>query len=292
MSLRFSYYPGCRLSGKGAEYGASVEAVFARLGYALAELPGWSCCGEASGHAVAPRAAHALSAHNLAIAAAVGKPLVAPCAICYGNLRAAAHAAATGDSEFPDDFPAVPLEDIVGVEVLSPLQVLSAPEALIRMREAADESLGGFRVACYYGCLLTRPPEYAGGEDVANPLSMERLLEALGAETVDWSYKTECCGGALGAPAERVVLELAWRIISAAEEAGANCIAVACPLCHWNLDIRQFEISKRKRRKVEMPIFYFSELIAVAFDLPKTEKWLKRHMTTVFPLIDEIIGFE
>jgi len=292
VERKFSYYPGCRLSGVGAEYGASVEAVFARLGYALEELPGWSCCGAASGHAVAPRAAYALSAHNLALAAAAGGPLVAPCAICYGNLRAAANAAATGDAEFPEDFPAVPIEDLAAVEVLSPLDVLCGPEALIRMRQAADESLAGFRVACYYGCLLTRPPGCADGEDVANPLSMERLLEALGAETVDWSYKTECCGGALGAPAEGIVFELAWRIISAAEEAGANCIAVACPLCHWNLDVRQFEISKKKRRKVEMPVFYFSELLAVALDLPKTEKWLKKHLTTVFPLVDEIMGLE
>jgi len=292
VNSAFSYYPGCRLRGTGAEYGASLEGVFERLGLTLEELPGWVCCGAASGHATAPRAAHALCAQNLALAAASLRPLVAPCALCYGNLRAAQYAAAAGDPEFPDGFTDIPHEKIAAVEVLSPLEVLSRPEILIRLRGLCEGNLSGFRAACYYGCLLTRPPEYAGGEDVDNPLAMERLLEALGAETVDWSHKTECCGAALGAPAEEVVLDLAWRIISDAEEAGANCIAVACPLCHWNLDVRQFEIARRRRRKVEMPVFYFSELVAVALDLPETERWLKRHLTPVFPLIDGIMGFE
>jgi len=271
----FSYYPGCWLDGSARMYGESVEAVFETLGVGLEELPGWNCCGAASARQVSPKAGRALAQSNLRIAAETGKPLVVPCAICYANLLAG-RGTDGGRS----------------VEVLHPLEVLCEPGALVELRARTAEPLAGFKVACYYGCLLTRPPAPVQIEDVDNPLAMERILEVLGAETVDWPAKTSCCGAALGEADEKSALELVGEIILSAEDAGANCIAVACPLCHRNLDVRQFEASRVLRRKIELPVFYFTELAAVAFDLPQTESWLKRHLTTVFPLIDEVLGFE
>ncbi len=121
---------------------------------------------------------------------------------------------------------------------------------------------------------------------------MDRLLEALGAETVDWSWKVDCCGGNLALSAPSVAVDLVARILSGAEDASANAISTACPLCHANLDMRQFEVSTALRRKVEIPTFYFTELMGVAFGLPRAEKWLKKHITTPFPLVDSLLGME
>ena len=290
MRRDFAYYPGCLAAGPDAGYGLSVEGVFRHLGYTLEELPDWTCCGQTSARAVAPGAALSLGLHNLSIAASLGKPVVTPCPVCLGNLNAARLAAAKGDTQLPVGLP-VPAESLAAVEVVGPLEVLSSRDALLNISAKRVEPLSGFHVACYYGCRLSKGAGDAA-DGIEDPLAMERILEVLGAEVVDWSWKRECCGAALALPAEDIVLDLAGRILSAATDAGADCIAVACPLCHENLDLRQFDISKRLRRKVEVPVFYFTELMAIAFDLGGTEKWLKKHLTTVFPLVDKLLDYE
>ncbi len=289
MRREFAYYPGCWLRDSAREYAASFEAVCRKLGIALDELADWTCCGAPSTHAVNPGAAYTLSLANLALAGRSGKPLVVPCSICWNNLLTARHAATAGDPAFPRDAVKDTGLDISSVEVLNVLEFFCSPEMGAALAGEACQPLSGFRVACYYGCLLTRPPKRTGAADAESPRSMEPIVEVLGAETVDWPSKTVCCGAAVGAAREEIALDLVGRILPAAAEAGANCLAVACPLCHRNLDILQFEASKRLRRKVELPVFHLTELMAIAFDLPGAEKWLKKHLTTVFPLVDEAL---
>jgi heterodisulfide reductase subunit B len=288
----YAYFPGCSLRGTGAEFAESLEAVFKHLGLTLEELSDWNCCGATSGHSVAPKTALALGMRNLAQAAATGKPLVVPCAACYHNLRAARLAAAEGDPELVESALPAKREVLAAVEVLHPLEVLTSKEALAEVRSKVTERLSGFRVVSYYGCLLSRPPKAVQFDDTENPTRMDTLVRALGANAIDWSWKVDCCGGnfALGAPA--VMLDLVSKILSGAEDAGANAIATACPLCFANLDMRQFEVSKKLRRKVEVPVFYFTELMGIAFELPRAEKWLKKHITTPFPVVDEALGMD
>ncbi|MHC4712208.1 MAG: CoB--CoM heterodisulfide reductase iron-sulfur subunit B family protein [Planctomycetota bacterium] len=289
MTKEFAYYPGCWLRDSASEYAASFEAICRKLGITLDELADWTCCGAPSTHAVNPDAAYGLSLANLALARRLGKPLVVPCSICWNNLCAARQAATAGDPAVTRNMLEDTGADTASVEVLNVLEFFSSPEITAALTGEVCQSLSGFRVACYYGCLLTRPPKWTGADDCENPRSMEPIVEMLGAETVDWPSKTFCCGAAVSAAREEIALDLVGRILPAAVEAGANCLAVACPLCHRNLDILQFEVSRKLRRKVEVPVFYLTELIAMAFDLPGAEKWLKKHLTTVFPLVDEVL---
>ncbi len=292
MRTDYAYYPGCSLRGTGSEFAESMEAVFKHLGIKLEELPDWNCCGATSGHATAPRAALALDLRNLAQAAEMNKPVVVPCAACYHNMRAARLAVEKGDTELVKDALPLPAERLAAVEVVHPLEILATPETLALIKSKVVEPLAGFRAVSYYGCLLSRPAEAVKFDDTENPVLMDRLLRALGAEALDWSYKVDCCGGNLVLSAPSVAIDLISKILTGAEDAGANSVAVACPLCHANLDMRQFEASRRLRHKVEVPVFYFSELMAIAFDLPQAEKWLKKHITTPFPLIDAIFGMD
>ena len=289
MTRDYAYFPGCSSRGTGAEFAESIRAVFEHLGIGLEELPDWNCCGATSGHAIAPRATLALEMRNLAQAARMSKPLAVPCAACFHNMRAARLAAQKGEVEPAAEALSAPRGTLAAVEVVHPLEILTSPEVLAEVRSKVVESLAGFRVASYYGCLLARPPEAVKFDDTENPTRMDRLVEAIGAEAVDWSWKVECCGGNLALAARGVAVDLVARILTGAEQAGANAIAVACPLCHANLDMRQFEASRKLRRKIEVPVFYFSELMAIAYDLPKAEKWLKKHITTPFPLIDGLL---
>lgn len=292
MRKDYAYFPGCSLRGTGAEFGASLEAVFRHLGYTLEELPDWNCCGATSGHAIRPRTALALAIRNLAQAAATHKPLVVPCAACYHNLRAARLAVEEGDPALVAEALPIPAAGIAAVSVVHPLEVLSSKEALAEVRAKVVDKLAGFRVASYYGCLLSRPPKAVKFDDTENPTAMDRIVAAIGAQPVDWSWKVDCCGGNLSLSATEVAVDLIAKILAGAEEAGANAIAVACPLCHANLDTRQFEASRKLRRKVEIPVFYFTELMALAYDLPRAEKWLRKHITTPFPLVDAILEEE
>jgi heterodisulfide reductase subunit B len=135
---------------------------------------------------------------------------------------------------------------------------------------------------CYYGCLLTRPPEVTGSAHPENPTDMDDLLRALGAEVVDWSYKTSCCGAAHSLTRQDIVLKLSGDLIGHAREAGADVIAVACPLCHTNLDARQFQMSVGD----PMPVLYFTQLMALALGLPD-QAALNKNLVDPLPLLQE-----
>jgi heterodisulfide reductase subunit B len=131
--------------------------------------------------------------------------------------------------------------------------------------------LRGLRVACYYGCLLTRPPEVVAFDDAEHPRSMDDLVAATGAEPVDWPFKTECCGASLSMTHSDVVARLGHRLLSMARQAGAECIAVACPLCQVNLDLRQSDAAKAHGEIPETPVLYVTQLLGLALGLSNEE---------------------
>jgi heterodisulfide reductase subunit B len=143
--------------------------------------------------------------------------------------------------------------------------------------------LNGLRVVCYYGCLLTRPPQITEAEHPENPTEMDNLMRALGAEVLDWSYKTTCCGAAHSLTRQDIVLDLSSKLITEAQLAGADLIAVACPLCHTNLDARQFQMGLDQ----EMPIMYITQLMALALGLSQREAALNKNLVDPRPLLKE-----
>ena len=142
--------------------------------------------------------------------------------------------------------------------------------------------LKGLKVVSYYGCLLVRPPKVTEFGEHENPVLMDEIMEAIGAEPLDWSGKVDCCGGSLALTRTDIVCKLVEDLRIAAKKAGANCVVTACPLCQANVDTRQ------KGRKDELlPIFYFSELMGIAFELPNIKKWLKKHVISPYKLLRE-----
>ena len=196
-----AYYPGCSLHGTEPEYDESLRAVVEALGIAIAEIPDWNCCGASSAHTTDHLLGVALPARNLALAEAAGfDRVLAPCAACYNRL-AAAQLAVAEDAGLAEQMP-----DILGrpfansVEVLSVLSLLREVKTTIAERATAPRPtpnpLVGVKLAAYYGCLLVRPPELSGGDDPEQPMFMDEVIGACGAEAVDWNMKVECCGGA------------------------------------------------------------------------------------------------
>jgi heterodisulfide reductase subunit B2 len=141
------------------------------------------------------------------------------------------------------------------------------------------KSLAGLSPVCYYGCLTTRPPKVTDAVDPEDPQSMDEIMKALGADVKNWSFKADCCGGNLMLTHPELAKKLVKKLYDMALEAGADCIVVGCPMCQSNLDTRQKDISGDDGKKYEIPIYYFTELMALAFGDPSAEKCLKKHLT-------------
>ena len=177
-----------------------------------------------------------------------------------------------------------------GIDYKGTANVLSLLQAvhglgMDAVKAKVKRDLSGLKVACYYGCLLLRPPSVACFDDPENPASLDDLMAAIGAEPVEWPYKNECCGASLSISKPEIVVKLTRDILSMAKRAGANCVVTACPLCQGNLDMRQPDIAAKYGEQYGMPIFYFTQLMGLAFGIPKDFLGLKQLMVDPAPVL-------
>ena len=270
--MRLAYYPGCSAKGSSADYEMSTQAVCGALGMRLEELPDWNCCGSTPAHAVDTELSAALCVRNLDIAARTQADMVVtPCPSCLANLKLARHrmqdAAFKARVDALLDSPTVENAEALP-ETYSVLQIILeqiGPEAI---RARVTRPLEGVKIATYYGCLMSRPADVMQFDDPENPTAMDKIMEALGAEVVDFPLKTECCGAAMGVARQDVTGSLSRRILATARSFGADAVVTACPLCHMNLDLRQGQAERQMRLKFRLPVFYYTQLMGLAFGLP------------------------
>lgn len=302
--MKIAYYPGCSGLGTSADYDKSTRAVCKVLGVELVELDDWSCCGSTPAHATDARLSAALCARNLHIAekalgAGAGERLATPCPSCQANLKTARHHMA--DARFRGEVNGlldgpVPDMDEKGNEPLpdtfSVLQILLENVGLEAIKANVKKPLRGVKIAPYYGCLLTRPAGIMHFDREENPVSMDQVLEALGAEVVPYSLKTECCGAAMGIPQREMTARLSHRLIQTAKDFGADAMAVACPLCQMNLDLRQDQAAKYGWTVFDMPVLYFTQLMGIAFGLNADELGLSKLCADPAAMLRKILPAE
>lgn len=269
--MKYAFYPGCSLESTARDFNQSVRAVCAALDIELLEIPGWVCCGSTPAHASDASLAVALPALNLQKAREMNLPVLTACASCYARLRTANHKVKTDPAERQraERVTGAPYDG--GVPVHHILDVLVNQLGLDAIRGRVRKALSGLRAACYYGCLLSRPPEVVAYDDPEHPACMESLLAAIGVEPVEWPYKTECCGASLSMTNSAVTARLGHRLLAMAREAGAECVVVACPLCQSNLDLRQAEARKAHGEFPETPILYVTQLLGLALGISPLE---------------------
>ncbi len=270
--MKVSYYPGCSLHSTGLEYGKSTQEVCKILDIELEELPDWNCCGASSAHCTDEVLAIELATRNLVKAEDAGLDLVIPCAACFQRFKVAEKHITEGKEPAID----TPYQGKVPIKHL--LDFLVEEENLKVIKEKIKKPLNGLKAVCYYGCLITRPPKVTDAKNYENPQAMDELLSLLGVEVYPWPYKTDCCGGSLMLSRPDIVAQLSGKLIQMAEDAGADCVATACPLCQANLDTKQAAISKNLGREVRFPTFYFTELLGLALGFGEADKWLRKHI--------------
>ena len=285
--LNYSYYPGCSLHASAKEYEISTKGLFKALRIGLTEVPDWLCCGATPAHNVDELLSHALCAKNFELAEGVEGDLAVACAACFSRLKTTQHHLQENDIKRKQVEKAIAGKVSLGKPVKHLLEILARDYGLERLAEHVTKPLTGLKVACYYGCLLTRPPEVPELDDCEAPTIMERVIEAAGAQTVSWSHRMECCGANFTLSRPGVVLKLSGDILASAKRAGADCIMVACPLCHGNLDIRQQAIEEASGERYAMPVFYMTQLLALAAGVAPGKLGLESMITNPVPLLKE-----
>jgi len=277
-----AYYPGCSLHSTATEFNVSSKAVCEALEMNLIEPEGWQCCGSSAAHRFDPEAAVKLPMENLALIEKSGfNEVTMPCAACFNR-----HKAALYETRLSEENKAH-VDEILHYTFADKVKVSTLTEAILdhvgpeMVAEKVHKPLEGLKVVCYYGCLLTRPPQVTEAKDYENPTDMDALMAAAGAEVVDWSYKTVCCGASHSLTRPDIVHKLGSNLINHAQEAGADAIVVACPLCHTNLDARQFQMNLDE----PMPVLYFTQLLALALGLPQNTAALNKNLTDPRPLL-------
>ena len=274
------------MEGTAHDYQKSSLAVSKVLGLALPEIPGWTCCGSTSAHQTDHLLSLALPAKNLV--AAEGKTVAVGCAACYSRLKTANYEIAK-DAETRKTVAAVVGKDYDGkTEILHLLEILARDVGMRKIAQAVKRPLKGLKLVTYYGCLLSRPPEVTKFDDAENPTLMDQVLEAAGATILEWPHKTECCGAGYSITDVGIVKRLTREILAMAKAAGAGAIATACPLCQMNLDLRQKDTEQASGEIFDLPVFYFTQLLGLAFGISRKDLGLRSLVVSPKKVLAEI----
>ncbi len=290
MTMEVAYYPGCSLHASSELYDVQCKAVFRNLGIELKEIDDWNCCGATAAAKTDDFLAIALPARNLGIADATGlSEIMIPCSSCYSRTLVSQKRLSC-DPAMKDAINAELGHKIEGkIKVSNILEVLKPKVDSGEIANRAVKKLEGIKAACYYGCLLTRfPCDVDVSDDVENPQGMEIVCKAIGAGTVDWSYKTDCCGASASVNDAEQSQLLMSRIIKDAVARGANCFVATCPLCQFNLDAYQEDVGRKYGIAERLPVYFITELIGLSMGLDPIEMQVDRHLTDAMGLLKEL----
>ena len=298
---KVAYYPGCALEGTGHAYNRSTKALGKALGLELDEVKNWNCCGAMEVKNIDPKIQTYLSSRVMSIAAnEMGHDVVmAPCNGCYHNLKKAEY-----DLENDDGSKEVvnristkaghKTYEAGQIETIHALDWIKEGIGEDGLKERVKHSLNGLKIANYYGCMYTRPrhifPEKDQGgasESTSEPHFMDDLLEAAGAENVDFPLKTACCGGAHTLSDSDTSTLLVLNILKAAEVAGADVIATECPTCHSGLEMHQIRAEKKLGEKTNVKILYFTQLLGMALGLSPRNVGVHENVSDSMPTLKE-----
>jgi heterodisulfide reductase subunit B len=288
--MEIAYYPGCSLHASSELYDIQCKLVFDKLGLELKEIEDWNCCGATGASKTNEFLSIALPARNLGLADATGlSEILIPCASCYSRTLVSQKRLAS-DAALKEAINAELGHKIEGkIKVSSILEVLRPKVDSGEIAGKAVKKLTGLKPACYYGCLLTRfPVDIDVPDNVENPQGIEVVCKALGADPIDWSYKTDCCGASASVNDAEQSQLLMSRIFKDATARGANCIVTTCPLCQMNVDAYQDEVGVKYGIEKRLPVYFITELIGVSMGIDPVLMQVDRHFVDAMGLLKEL----
>ncbi|HID73751.1 MAG TPA: heterodisulfide reductase, subunit B, partial [Thermoplasmata archaeon] len=268
---------------------ATARAVLEALGHELREMEEWNCCGVVSSLTTDDLMHHIAPLRNLVHVEDEGMDrVIVVCDMCANTLKQTNRRV----RENPDDLETLNAfmdreNDYRGtVTVQHLLEFLRDEVGFAAIRKRVVRPLKGMRIMPYYGCMLLRPREVAI-DDAEEPRVLADLIEALGGEVVDSPYKIECCGAYRTIDQKEATSRRAQRITAYALERGAEAIALSCPLCRYNLDVRGKEAEALFPGYTQIPVIYYTQLMSIAIGLDIENCGFETHAVDPTPLLRE-----
>jgi len=267
--MKLLYYPGCTLKTSAKNLEKSAFAIMEKLGYEMVEMEDWTCCGVVASLTDDDLMHHLAPMRNLIHAEDEGEEtIITLCDMCCNTLKQTNLRV----KEKPDDLETLNLfmdqeSDYKGtIKIMHFLEFLRDEVGFKVLKKMVKNPLKGMKIMPYYGCMMLRPREVAI-DDAEEPAIMENLLRDLGAEVVDNPFKIECCGSYHTIEEKKLVSNRAHKITNYAIDRGSDAIMLSCPLCRFNLDVRGKEAEKIYNNYKQLPVYYYTQLIAVALGL-------------------------
>lgn len=287
--MEVAYYPGCSLHQSSQFYDHQVKRIFTELGIKLNEIDDWSCCGATSAGKFDDFLAVALPARNLGIAEKAGfKEMVIPCSGCYSSLLMSQTRLRSNEKLLGEINKELSQTVENNIKLLTILEVLLEAQSKGRFDSKIKNPLKGLKPASYYGCMTRFAYDVPVSDNIENPQGMETILKTLGAETMDWSYKTACCGASAAINDPQTALNLMGKIMKNATDAGFNCFVTTCPMCQLNLDAYQEQFCNKFGIYERLPVYFITELIGVAMGIPMEELNAHHHFIDTIGLVKEL----
>jgi len=278
--MKIGLYPGCSLKGSSREYNESVNALANAFDITLEEVPDWNCCGATAAHNLNHELSLSLPARILALAEQAGmEMLVIPCAACYSRLTIVQYELNQDEELKKKVSEIIEMPYLGNIKILNVIQFIQ--QFILEKLPAKIKQPFNYKVACYYGCLLVRPHGILKFDRPEDPLTMDEAMKAVGADSIDWAFKVECCGAGMSVARTDVVGKLSGSIMKDAVDRGAEAIIVACPMCHSNLDMRRPDINKALSEKITTPVLYITQALGLAVGIDPKTLGLHRHFVPV-----------
>ncbi|MHA1230872.1 MAG: CoB--CoM heterodisulfide reductase iron-sulfur subunit B family protein [Candidatus Helarchaeota archaeon] len=268
--MRYSYYIGCTIPARMNSYDASARQVAKIFNIELNELEGAVCCGTVNIKALNIEAWLALGATNLALAEKEGLDLITLCNGCYSTLKDSKHVLDSNVelknqvNEYLKEFD---LEYKGTIQVKHFIEVLYEDIGIQHIKSKIVTPFNDLKVAIHYGCHAIRPSNVANMGDPENPKILEELTEIIGAKSIDWQYKFQCCGGPILGINETLSLEMARNKFIGAKEANADCFIVICPFCAIQLDVVQLKVEEKFNEEYGIPVVFYTQLLGLALGI-------------------------
>ena len=280
---KYALYPGCLMPTEQYAYELSLREVFPLLDVKLVDVNDFSCCGEPL-KSVNKMMTLYLAARNLAIGEKQGLDLFVPCPMCHFSLSECKHILKSNNDMRDKINSMLASEDLAYKGTAGLVHTVDLLHDIIGVEEIKNRvknPLKDLKLATHYGCHLIRPSEIGRPVDSENPQKMETILTALGAETAEYPEKLDCCGALLQINLDESALTKSGQKLKAVQEHGFDGLVDVCPWCHKMFDARQTKAGETVAVKLDLPVFYLTQLLGLAFGVKKEKLGLDLNLSPI-----------
>jgi succinate dehydrogenase / fumarate reductase cytochrome b subunit len=293
--IKVAYWPGCVSRGFTPELHGSMALSAEALGIEMVTLDRANCCGAGVIAEHNQELADTLNARTFALAQATDLPMMNICSTCQGA-QSECQERLDADTSYRDHVNATLKDE--GIQYVKDkdgwtnknfLWLLVEDYGLDNLRAKVKRPLNGLRIGPFYGCYVLRPKQRLGyDENPDRDLYLEQVIEALGAQVVDYDGARRCCGFPVITMNRETSLKQAGTHVADAIDAGADCLVTPCPLCHLNLDMQQPEAAKVVGRDLGLAVLHLPQLVGLALGFDPKELGMSKHIASTLTVEDRV----